>query len=90
LTTSVLVTQLGRLTNDVGDALSHPLNSASTHSVLCAFVEVTITTTKCLCSDGGGVQLWQRTSCDPFLQWLLRDVTEPPVVVVTLSSNGLR
>jgi hypothetical protein len=25
---------------------------------------------------------------DPFLQWPLRDATEPPVVVVALNSNG--
>jgi hypothetical protein len=45
-----------------------------------------LTTTKRLCSDG--VRLYQRTSCDPFLQWLLRDVTETPIADVVLSSNG--
>jgi hypothetical protein len=40
---------------------------------------------------GGGwrVQLQQRASCDPILQCLLGDVSEPPLTAVTLSSNGL-
>jgi hypothetical protein len=46
------------------------------------------TTTKWLCSEGG---LWleQWASCDSFLQWLIGDVTESPITVMTLSSNGL-
>jgi hypothetical protein len=42
VTTIVHATQLGRFTNEVADALSHPPNSAASHSVLRAFAEVSM------------------------------------------------
>jgi hypothetical protein len=43
IATNVLqATQLGRSTNEAGNALSHPPNSAASHSALRAFAEVSM------------------------------------------------
>jgi hypothetical protein len=42
VTTVVQTTQLGRFTNEATGALSHPPNTVASHSVLCAFVEVSM------------------------------------------------
>jgi hypothetical protein len=48
VTTIVQVTQLGRFTNEAADALSHPPNSAASHSVLRAFAKVRMVSTSVL------------------------------------------
>jgi hypothetical protein len=42
VTTIVSATQLGRFVNEATDALNHPLNSATSHSALHAFTEVSM------------------------------------------------
>jgi hypothetical protein len=42
VTTVVQATQVGRFANEATDALSHPPNTVVSHSVLCAFAEVSM------------------------------------------------
>jgi hypothetical protein len=48
VTTVVQVMQLGQFANEAADALSHPPNSTVSHSVLCAFIEVSMVSTSVL------------------------------------------